>query len=148
MIPATLLGMVMVAAPAEAAVANTSKMAGDVVFLTNKQRAAHGCKAVKADARLNQAAKFHSAWMAQTGTFSHVGRGGSAFDQRIRAAGYRTPRSENIAFGYQTGADVVKAWMNSPGHRANILDCTAKTVGVAIVFSKGGTPYITQDFGM
>jgi len=147
MIPATLLGLVMVAAPAEAAVVNVTKMQGDIAYLTNKQRAAHGCKAVKVDARLMNAARGHSTFMARTGTFSHTGSGGSTFDRRIRAAHYAHPRSENIAYGYRSGVDVMKGWMNSPGHRANILDCTATTVGVSVVFAGNGTPYITQDFG-
>src|SRR5690242_19571020 len=86
MIPATLLGMVMVAAPAEAAVVSVAKLQGDIVFLTNKQRALHGCKPVKADARLTTAARGHSTYMARTGKFSHTGRGGSSFDYRIRVA--------------------------------------------------------------
>ena len=147
MIPATLLGMVMVAAPAEAAVVSVTKLQGDIVFLTNKQRALHGCKPVKVDARLTTAARGHSTYMARTGSFSHTGRGGSTFDYRIRVAHYSKPRSENIAFGYRSGLDVVKAWMKSPGHRANILDCTATTVGVGAVYSSTGNPYFTQDFG-
>ena len=72
---------------------------------------------------------------------------GSTFDARIKATGYTAPLSENIAWGYRTGADVVKAWMASPGHRANLLDCTAKSVGVGAVYAANGNPYYTQDFG-
>ena len=115
MIPATLLGLVMVAAPASAAVASEAKMQGDIVYLTNKQRALHGCKAVRVDARLTKAARGHSAYMATGGAFSHTGRGGSTFDARIKAAGYPRPAGENIAFGYRSGLDVMKAWLASPG---------------------------------
>jgi uncharacterized protein YkwD len=148
MIPATLLGMVMVASPASAAGTDVAKLAGDVVYLTNKQRALHGCGAVHVDARLTAAGTAHSAYMAQSGAFSHIGRGGSDFAYRIRTAHYPRPFSENIAFGYRTGLDTVKAWMASPSHRANLLNCQATAVGVGVVIAANGTPYITQDFGI
>jgi uncharacterized protein YkwD len=55
--------------------------------------------------------------------------------------------SENIAWGYRSGAAVVAAWMKSPGHRANIVNCRAKAQGVGVVFAANGNSYITQDFG-
>jgi len=147
MIPATLLGMVTVASPASAAGPNVAQLQGDIVYLTNKQRALHGCGAVHVDARLTMASRAHSVFMARGGAFSHIGQGGSDFAYRIRAAHYPRPFSENIAFGYRTGLDVVKAWMASPGHRANLLNCKATTVGVGAVYAANGTPYYTQDFG-
>ena len=114
MIPATLLGLVMVATPAQAAAVSTAKMQGDIVYLTNKQRALHGCKALHLDARLTAASVGHSAYMAASGAFSHTGRGGSDFAYRVRVAHYPRPLAENIAYGYRTGLDVVKAWMASP----------------------------------
>lgn len=146
MIPATLLAMVAVASPAQAAV-NTTKLQSDVNYLTNKQRTAHGCKALRTDARLTSAAIAHSTYMGRGGAFSHTGSGGSTFDARIKKAGYAAPAAENIAFGYRTGVEVVKAWMASPGHRANILNCQNKTVGVGAVVGKSGAIYYTQDFG-
>jgi uncharacterized protein YkwD len=151
MIPATLFGLVLVASSAAeaapAAAASTLKMAGDINYLTNKQRALHGCKALRVDVRLTKAALGQSAFMARGGAFSHTGRGGSDFVARIKAASYPQPAAENIAYGYRTGLDVVKGWMASPGHRANILNCSAKTVGVSAVYAANGTTYFTQDFG-
>ena len=147
-VPALLLtGLAVSASPANAAVVSTTTLQADIMRFTNYQRAKAGCKPVRPDARLMLAAHAHSAWMAQTGTFSHVGRNGSTFDARIRTAGYATPRSENIAWGYRSGAEVVTAFMHSPGHKANLLDCTAKAVAIAAVYSTNGTPYYTQDFG-
>ena len=146
-VPALLLGVVMVAAPADAAVVSTAKLEGDIAYLSNKQRVAHGCKALHVDSRLTTAGRGQSAFMAATGSFSHIGRGGITFDARIRAAGYSRPRSENIAWGYRSGVEVVKAWMASPEHRANLLDCTAKSFGVGAVYAANGNPYFTQDFG-
>jgi len=147
MIPATLLAMIAIASPAAAAVTGTAKLEGDIVYLTNKQRALYGCKPVRAEVRLTKAARGHSAYMARSASFSHAGSGGSSFSTRITAAGYPRPLSENIAYGYRTGLDVVKAWMASPGHRANILNCKAATVGVGAVLAANGTAYYTQEFG-
>jgi uncharacterized protein YkwD len=150
MIPATLFVMVAFASAAQAATAapaSTAKMQADIVTATNAQRVAHGCKAVVVSPALTRGAAGHSAWMARTGKFSHVGAANSSFAYRVKAAGYNRPLSENIAYGYGTGADTVKAWMASPGHRANILNCTAKAVGVSVAYSANGTSYITQEFG-
>ncbi|MFD0328838.1 CAP domain-containing protein [Streptacidiphilus monticola] len=53
---------------------------------------------------------------------------------------------ENIARGQQTPAAVMDAWMHSPGHRANILNCSYHSLGVGAYFAPGG-PWWTQDFG-
>jgi uncharacterized protein YkwD len=147
MIPATLLAMIAIASPAAAAAVGTAKLEGDIVYLTNKQRALHGCKAVRAEVRLTRAARGHSSYMGRTKSFSHTGSSRSNFVTRSKAAGYPRPLSENIAYGYRTGLDVVKAWMNSPGHRTNILNCKATTVGVGAVYAANGTAYYTQNFG-
>ena len=141
------LGATMVAAPAQAAPVPTATLQADINRLTNAQRTAKGCPAVKVDARLVTAARNHSTYMARTGTFSHTGSGRSSFSARVKAAGYARPASENIAWGQRSGAAVVDAWMKSPGHRANILNCQARTVGVGAVYAANGTPYYTQDFG-
>ena len=85
--------------------------------------------------------------MGRTGAFSHTGRGGSNFVSRAKAAGYAHPSAENIAWGYRSAEDVVTGWMNSPGHRTNILNCRSKTVGTGAVYAQNGAPYYTQDFG-
>jgi uncharacterized protein YkwD len=145
--PAAAFGIALAATPADAAAVSETTLQADIVRLTNAQRTAHGCGALKVDSRLITAARGHSAYMAQSGAFSHTGKGGSNFVAREKAAGYSKPSAENIAWGYRTGKDVVTAWMKSPGHRANILNCKSKTVGVGAVYSKGGAPYFTQDFG-
>jgi uncharacterized protein YkwD len=99
------------------------------------------------NAQLTTSARGHSAWMAQTGNFSHTGRSGSNFVARSKAAGYTRPSAENIAYGYRTASAVVDGWMKSPGHRANILNCKSRTVGVGVVHAASGTPYYTQNFG-
>ena len=147
LVPAAFFGVVLLAAPAQAAVTSTTTMESDIVFWTNHQRVKAGCKALTVNGSLTKAGRVHSAWMARTGTFSHVGNGGSTFDARIRSAGYSKPSAENIAWGYRSGSDVVNAWMKSPGHRTNMLNCASKTVGVGAVYAANGNPYFTQDFG-
>jgi uncharacterized protein YkwD len=144
-------GLMMTATPAEAAPAKAKAaeqtLQADIIRLTNDQRTAHGCPALTENAQLTDAARGHSAWMGQTGQFSHTGRGGSNFVAREKAAGYARPSAENIAWGYRSATEVVTAWMRSPGHRANILNCKSDKVGVGAVYSANGAPYYTQDFG-
>jgi uncharacterized protein YkwD len=61
--------------------------------------------------------------------------------------GYPKPRSENIAAGQPTPAAVMDSWMHSPGHKANILDCTATQMGLAAANGGDFGTYWTQDFG-
>ncbi|MFC7275337.1 CAP domain-containing protein [Paractinoplanes rhizophilus] len=121
----------------------------EVVRLTNAQRTAKGCPALRIDERLRTAARAHSTDMVTRGFFSHTGSNGSTFVAREAAAGYpsRSANAENIAWGYRTPKDVVTGWMNSPGHRANILNCGSVAVGVGLAYTKSGAPYWTQDFG-
>ncbi|BBH69550.1 hypothetical protein ACTI_62350 [Actinoplanes sp. OR16] len=147
--PAALGLATMTAGSAQAAPVKASEttLQTEINRLINVERTSRGCAALKTDAKLTVAARGHSAWMAQTGTFSHTGRSNSNFVARSKAAGYATPSAENIAWGYRTAKQVVDGWMKSPGHRTNILNCKSKTVGVGAVFSANGTPYYTQDFG-
>ncbi|ROO89308.1 uncharacterized protein YkwD [Actinocorallia herbida] len=113
-----------------------------VLQLTNKARAKAGCKPLKANTKLAKAARKHSKDMAVNHYFSHDSQDGSSPWDRIKREGYKYPGAENIAAGYPTAAAVVKGWMNSKGHRANILNCKLKALGVGH-YQK----YWTQDFG-
>ncbi|MFD0142822.1 MULTISPECIES: CAP domain-containing protein [unclassified Streptomyces] len=120
--------------------------AEEVVRLVNVERAAAGCKALTVDADLTEAAQDYTDDMAATGNFSHTGTDGSQPQDRIEAAGYTWSRSgENIAKGQADAAAVMDAWMHSPGHRANILNCGFTEIGVGV--STDGGPWWTQDFG-
>lgn len=148
--PAAFAGMTLAttAAPSAAAVpAAYTRMQNEVIKLTNQQRAKYGCRALQYDSRLARAAILHSREMAQYGYFSHRGRNGSTFVTRARSAGYRYAMSENIAWGYPTAREVVIAWMRSPGHKRNIINCSAKRIGVGVAYHRTGFPYWTQEFG-
>nr|WP_242620941.1 CAP domain-containing protein [Streptomyces sp. BK239] len=118
-----------------------------VLALVNKERAAAGCSPVTANDRLTRAADDYSDVMANSGVMSHTGPDGSTMTTRVEAAGYQwSTLGENIAQGQADSASVMKSWMNSPGHRANILNCSFKELGVGVHFGDGG-PWWTQDFG-
>jgi len=119
----------------------------EVVTIVNTERAKAGCPAVTADDRLTTAARGHSTDMAARGYFSHTTPEGVEFSTRITNAGYRWSRAgENIAKGQPTPAEVMTAWMNSAGHKANILTCAFKNIGVGVAADAQGTLVWTQDF--
>lgn len=118
-----------------------------VLTLVNKERAAAGCSPVTANDRLTRAADDYSDVMADSGVMSHTGPDGSTMAGRVEAAGYQwSTLGENIARGQGDAASVMDSWMNSSGHRANILNCSFKELGVGVHFGDGG-PWWTQDFG-
>jgi uncharacterized protein YkwD len=119
----------------------------EVTALVNQERAADGCRQrVRTDERLRRAARGHSRDMAARNYFSHDSQDGRSPWDRAEAAGYKRAIGENIAKGQRTPREVVRAWMDSPGHRANILNCNAKAIGVGLAFD-GDTPIWTQLFG-
>jgi uncharacterized protein YkwD len=131
----------------------------DTVTLINQERQNNGgLPPLMIDLRLVEAARLHSQDMETNDFFSHTGSDGSQFGQRIQWAGYfYSWASENIAAGYSTPADVVDGWMNSSGHRANILDAGVTEIGLGYTFNPADTPlpgypypfysYWTADFG-
>ena len=118
-----------------------------VLRLTNAERRAAGCEPLTVDHNLIMASLVQSRHMARTRLFSHVWRNGSTFVSRAQSYGYRQPAGENIAWGYPTATMVMDAWMASPGHRRNILNCGARSIGAGVVYAADGTPYYTQVFG-
>ncbi|WP_190137802.1 CAP domain-containing protein, partial [Streptomyces longispororuber] len=117
-----------------------------VLALVNEERAKAGCRPVRADDRLAALAEAFSADMAARGFFAHTDPDGATPWDRAEKAGIKDLGGENIARGQTDARAVMDAWMNSPGHRANILNCDYKTLGVGAHFAPGG-PWWTQDFG-
>jgi uncharacterized protein YkwD len=115
-----------------------------VVTLVNTFRGQAGCGPLTVDVQLTAAAQGHSSDMANRDYFSHDTPEGVTFDKRIRNAGYESPGAENIAMGARTAEEVMRMWMESAGHRANILNCDLDTIGVGL--DRNGF-YWTQDFG-
>jgi uncharacterized protein YkwD len=117
-----------------------------VLTLVNRERATAGCAPVVADAGLAGVARAHSADMRDRGYFSHTTPEGLGPFDRARAAGVGYARAENIARGQADPAAVMQSWMNSAGHRANILDCSLTKLGVGVAEGSNG-PWWTQMFG-
>jgi uncharacterized protein YkwD len=123
-----------------------------VIDLVNKQRAAVGCPALALNDTLAQVAQAHSQDMANHDFFDHTGADGRSTFQRMRDAGYRYRRAaENLVAGADSPAKAVDLWMQSPGHRANILNCQLRETGVGYVVDPhdplGYDTYWTEDFG-
>jgi uncharacterized protein YkwD len=120
--------------------------AAEVLRLVNEERAQVGCSAVAANSSLADLAQDFSEDMAARGFFDHTDPSGASPWDRAAKAGITDLGGENIARGQADAAAVMDAWMNSPGHKANILNCDFKTLGVGVHFGSGG-PWWTQDFG-
>lgn len=124
--------------------AATTGVRAEVTAATNKARAGH-CKPLTANSKLTRSAQRHAADMARRNYFAHDTKGGRSWDERIEAAGYHGDTiGENIAVGQNGPREVVNAWMASPGHKRNILDCSFHYVGIG--YQSDGR-YWVSDFG-
>ncbi|MDP5315034.1 CAP domain-containing protein [Streptomyces poriferorum] len=117
-----------------------------VLALVNQERSKVGCSPVTASSSLASLAQSFSDDMAARGFFDHTDPDGQSPWDRAAKAGVSGLGGENIARGQADAEAVMEAWMNSEGHRANILNCDYKTLGVGVHFGSGG-PWWTQDFG-
>lgn len=124
-----------------------ASVAEQVLELTNSNRAANGAAPLTLNPQLTAAAQAFAEAMATQGFFDHTAPDGSTPGDRIIATGYDPYTwGENIAYGYKTADAVMQGWMNSSGHRANILNGSFKEIGIGYALS-GSTAYWVQDFG-
>lgn len=130
-----------------------SDVINQVLQLTNNERSRAGLQPLRLNAALSRAAQRHSESMAYHDFFDHKGPDGNPFS-RIQEAGYQySAAAENIAAGQATPADVMRSWMNSAGHRANILNPGYINIGIGYEFLATDTGrvnyryYWTQTFG-
>jgi uncharacterized protein YkwD len=121
----------------------------EVIRLTNAERDKAGCGAVRLNTKLRTAIRLHVQELGKRGDLyiSHVSADGRSFVDRAKEQGYDAPGGENVARGQRDAADVMKSWMNSDGHRANILNCSFKAIGVGAVKGVDGTIVWGQIFG-
>jgi uncharacterized protein YkwD len=127
--------------------AKLSKEEQAILDVTNAEREKEKLPPVKINAKLLQVARDHSANMAKQNKMDHVLDGKEPKD-RVKEAGYDyQSMSENVAYGQRVPADVMKVWMGSAGHRANILRKEHTEVGIGVARSAKGVPYYTQVFG-
>lgn len=133
-------------ASAPVTVSAESAAEAEVLKLVNAERAKVGCTPVTADNSLADLARTFSDDMATRDFFDHTDPSGLSPWDRAAKVGITALGGENIARGQADAAAVMDAWMNSEGHRANILNCDFKTLGVGVHLGVGG-PWWTQDFG-
>ncbi|WP_431991907.1 CAP domain-containing protein [Streptomyces albogriseolus] len=124
------------------------RTAAEVVELTNRERTRAGLRPLSRDPLLTTAAQAHSADMVARGFYAHTAPDGGKPWDRAAAAGSRCRTvGENIACGQRSAAEVVRGWMNSPGHRANILKPEFTHIGVGFAGGGRAGTYWTQLFG-
>lgn len=122
----------------------SSSAASEVVRLTNSVRSQNGYAALVEDGALSDAAALRAREIARS--FSHTRPSGASFSSALSESGVSYLRAgENIASGQKSASEVVNAWMNSPGHRANILNSSYSRIGSASV-NIDGTLYWVQLF--
>ena len=122
----------------------SSSAASEVVRLTNSARSQNGYAALVEDGALSEAAAVRAREIARS--FSHTRPSGASFSSALSESGVSYLRAgENIASGQKSASEVVNAWMNSPGHRANILNSSYSRIGSASV-NIDGTLYWVQLF--
>lgn len=122
----------------------SSSAASEVVRLTNSARSQNGYAALVEDGALSEAAAVRAREIARS--FSHTRPSGASFSSALSESGVSYLRAgENIASAQKSAFEVVNAWMNSPGHRANILNSSYSRIGSASV-NIDGTLYWVQLF--
>ena len=134
--------------------ANHRAVRAAVICLLNEERTSRGMRRLRANAKLRRAADRHSRAMKARDFFDHTSPSGTTMLGRIKAAGYLRGADafrvgENIAWGTQnlaTPAEIVESWMESPGHRDNILNRRFRDIGVGLA-SGGQGAYYTTNFG-
>lgn len=128
-------------------VIETKAIESEVVRLVNIERAKAGLPALKENWQLSRVARYKSQDMINKNYFSHYSPTyGSPFDM-IESFGIKfSAAGENIAMGQRTPQEVMNAWMNSPGHRSNILSPSYTEIGVGLAKDKAGRCYWTQMF--
>lgn len=150
-------GPVMVSSPARPAPTGTSPvprsseaLPAQVIRLTNEYRARNGLPELASSPRLMEAARLHAEQMASFQELAHnisAARYPNLAD-RLDAVGYAfLAAGENVAWNQPDADDVMNIWLNSSGHRANMLDSRVTEIGVAVAYSSNRAPYWVQVFG-
>lgn len=118
-----------------------------VFELVNKERASRGLALLKLNTELSRVARIKSQDMIDKKYFSHTSPTyGSPFDM-MQSFGLKfSAAGENIAYGQKTAAEVMNSWMNSAGHKANILSEAYTNIGIGVAKTASGTLYWTQMF--
>lgn len=124
-----------------------SKEEQAVIDLTNAERKNADAKPLTPNPLLMAVARAHAANMAKQDKLEHVLDGKEPYE-RVKEAGYKySATGENIAWNALSPREVVKGWMDSPPHKANILNTKYTEIGVAVATNEKGERYWVQVFG-
>ncbi|MDX2560836.1 CAP domain-containing protein [Streptomyces sp. TX20-6-3] len=136
------------AAPvAEAGAGKAARFVQDVIALANAERERAGCGPLHSESHLRTAAQGHADDMSARDYYEHDNPEGRDAGDRMTGAGYTwSTWGENIHRGPKTPVRAMEDWMDSPGHRANILNCAFKDIGVGVTLTANG-PWWVQNFG-
>ncbi len=119
----------------------------EVIRLINLERTKRGLSALTTNWQVSRVARYKSQDMINKNYFSHTSPTyGSPFNMMENFGLKFSAAGENIAYGQRSAQAVVTAWMNSPGHRANILSAAYTQTGVGAAKKADGTLYWTQMF--
>jgi uncharacterized YkwD family protein len=133
--------------PATTTTSSFKEFQKSVVSLVNKERAAAGLSPLTENTELDKIATLKSEDMVKMNYFSHTSPTyGSPFEMLSQFGVGYSAAGENIAYGQATPAEVMNGWMNSPGHKANILNVNFTQIGVGIAKKSNGQLYWTQTF--
>ncbi len=138
------VGVLLLATPVQA-----DDVEEQVLAAVNAARAQAGCGALVLNLALTKAARGHANAMAEKNFFSHASKDGRKFSARIKAQGYRfAVAAENIAAGQSSVPEVVQTWMDSAGHRQNILNCRLTETGIAMAYQQDDGPIAGQSHAL
>lgn len=130
---------------------SNSSITDTIVALVNKERAAKNLPALVKNQALTNSAQGFATHLAQYNFLSHTGKDGSTMVSRNTASGYTNYKwmGENVASGQSTADQVMNSWMNSQGHRENILSANAKEIGVGYAYNPNSTYkyFWVEEFG-
>lgn len=123
--------------------ANVNAMATEIAAGLNANRRANGLSQLNYNRKLSEAAMAHACDMSVNNFFGHTGTNGSDIVRRVNTTGYRQCLvAENLAWGYPNSSQIVGGWMNSPGHRNNMLHPRVAEFGVAITEGAKGPNWV------
>ncbi len=127
--------------------AQANAFASQMASALNRERSRHGLPALRYNGEVARAAAAHACDMQQRGFFDHTGSNGSNAMDRVRRTRAARPCrvAENIAYGYPSAEIVVQGWMNSSGHRRNMLQPDVREFGIGLADAPGG-PYAVMVF--
>jgi uncharacterized protein YkwD len=127
---------------------DAARMADATLTAINAERTQRGMAPLSPDPRLTKAALAHACDSAARNRMDHEGSDGSDLGDRVERQGYDFRAiAENVAAGYPSPAAVVQGWMNSSGHRRNILTRNADDVGLGIATARDGTLHWVLNLG-